>query len=331
MNPTSHLLRREMAAAHSRAPGAPPIAPLATGNHGVECSGHPPSARETFRTVNEVSVTVAHRPGELDEVPRPGEPGVIPVRAARGDGLPAPLDVFSICGLRAHCGSHAGLGSPAPVLLEIDVALHVDARVTSPNGPGRRVDDGSLAAEIAFLVESCDFPHLESVVDAIARYVVVTADGAHRARAEAVMVRAARPGIRGLRTTASLEIRRVASDYPVRSTPRPFGSVDTIYEDGNVGVHRLWIKPGGSLVTGEAPSSHRRELVLGDGLLVEGQPVAPGTALDWPRRSQHRYDNPRPTEQPLITVEHPPAIPIGGAARAAIRAGLPQPESRLPS
>jgi dihydroneopterin aldolase len=51
------------------------------------------------------------------------------------------------------------------------------------------------------------------------------------------------------------------------------------------------------------------ELVLGNGLLLQGRPVARGQAFHWAQGFPHRYDNPTHTEQTVLCVDRPRFIP----------------------
>jgi hypothetical protein len=50
-------------------------------------------------------------------------------------------------------------------------------------------------------------------------------------------------------------------------------------------------------------------LVVGDGLLVQGEPVASGLSHHWPQNYPHRYDNPSSLSQVVLCIDHPPFLP----------------------
>jgi len=47
------------------------------------------------------------------------------------------------------------------------------------------------------------------------------------------------------------------------------------------------------------------ELMLGDGLLCQGHPVAAGSVFRWPHDTPHRYDNPTRRWQSILCVDSP--------------------------
>ena len=51
------------------------------------------------------------------------------------------------------------------------------------------------------------------------------------------------------------------------------------------------------------------EMVLGEGLLCQGQPCPPGTVHRWPRGAAHTYTNPSDRHQTILCVDLPRFIP----------------------
>ena len=103
----------------------------------------------------------------------------------------------------------------------------------------------------------------------------------------------------------SLQLHRAAEEMHYTREDKPFGQVDIVHEGAGYGLYRLRVKPGGFIPTHVHRVMEESELVLGTGLLLQGQPVARGTAFHWPRGFAHRYDNPTDTEQTVLCVDRP--------------------------
>jgi dihydroneopterin aldolase len=223
-----------------------------------------------------------------------------------------PLDVITLRGLRVHCivGVYpTERGTPQP--LDLEAALYLDTRQAAREGHlHATVDYARIAGELRFLLESCDFRLLETAAEALCRYLLAppTPD-VGRAPLQAVTLRLAKPEALGGTGLASLQVHRVADEYRFEAEDKPFGRVDILFQDAHVGIYRLRIGPGRSIVTHEHQRMDEAELVLGSGLLLQRQPVRAGTGFRWPRRVPHRYDNPQAVEQTVLCVDRPAFIP----------------------
>ncbi len=247
-----------------------------------------------------------------------------PVLDAKG----RPLDVIELRGITVDC--IVGIYRPErvrPQPLRLDVALYLDARDAALGGRlAHTVHYGRLEGELRFLLEACRFELLESAAEALCRYVLAppTAD-APRAQVRAATVRVSKPEALGVRAIPSIQLHRTAEEMVYAHEDKPFGRVDIVHEGAGYGIYRLRVKPGGTIPTHVHQRMEESELVLGAGLLLQGQPVARGTAFRWPRGFAHRYDNPTATEQTVLCVDRPSFIPSdevetpppeGGLARA---------------
>jgi FolB domain-containing protein len=254
-----------------------------------------------------------------------------PPRDERG----RPLDVIELRHLRVRCvvGVYpAERGTPQP--LDMDVALYLDTRKAAVAGSLRdTVDYARLAGELRFLLESADFRLLETAAEALCRYVLAPPTGdTARAQVRAVTLRLSKPEALGTAGLASLRVHRAADEYQLEREDKPFGRVDIVFQDEHVGIYRLRIAPGRSILTHEHRLMEESELVLGGGLLLQGQPVQAGTGLRWPKHFPHRYDNPQEVEQTVLCVDRPAFIPsdevevsepVGGLAPVKGRAYYP--------
>jgi dihydroneopterin aldolase len=225
-----------------------------------------------------------------------------------------PLDVIELSRLTVQCivGVYpAERGTPQP--LELGVSLYLDTRKAATAGSLRdTVDYARLAGELRFLLETSDFRMLETAAEALCRYILAppTEDQA-RAQVHAVTLRLAKPGALGSAGLASLQVHRAADEYPFEPREKPFGHVDTVFQDEHVRIYRLRIAPGSTLSTQEHQVMSEAALVLGHGLLLQGRPVLAGMGFRWPRRVPQRYENPREFEQTVLCVERPALSPGG--------------------
>jgi dihydroneopterin aldolase len=220
-------------------------------------------------------------------------------------------DTLRIDGLRVDCivGVYPH-ERDRPQPLVVDLALSLDTRpAVRGGGLKKSIDYARLSAEIRFLLEGCRFLLLETAAEAIARYVLApaTPDRPH-AYVDACSVRLTKPEALG-GARASLEVHRRASDMRYTHEEKPFGTVDILAETSECGIYRLRIAPGRTIPTHVHRTMEETELVLGSGLLLQGAPVAPGTAFAWPREFPHRYDNKTAIEQSILCIDRPRFIP----------------------
>ncbi len=220
-----------------------------------------------------------------------------------------PLDVIELRGLAVDCivgVFHRERFTVQP--LRLDVALFLDTRGAATGGRlAHTVDYGRLAGELRFLLEACRFELLEAAAEAVSRYVLAppTVD-APRAQVRAATVRVTKPQALGGLAVPSLQVHRTAEEWTYPSEEKPFGRVDTLHEGTGYGVYRLRVRPGGVITPEDRqPGMEESDLVLGPGLLLQGQPVERGMAFQWPRGFPHRYENPSATEQTVLRVRRP--------------------------
>lgn len=216
-----------------------------------------------------------------------------------------PLDVIELRGLTVDCivGVYRRERVAAQPL-RLDVALFLDTRAAAVDGRlAHTLHYGRLMGELRFLLEACRFELLESAAEAVCRYVLSppTAD-APRARVRAATVRVTKPLALGGQAVPSLQVHRDAGEMDYAVQEHPAAHVEVIHEGAGYGLYRLRVKPGGS---GLWRRGEGDELVLGTGLLLQGQPVARGTAFPWPAGPARRYDNPTDVEQTVLCVDRP--------------------------
>lgn len=222
-----------------------------------------------------------------------------------------PLDVIELSGLVVDCivGVYPR-ERDRPQPLAVDLALYLDTRPAAHGGGLKAtVDYARLSGELRFLLESARFLLLETAADALARYVLAppTGDAPH-AQVEAVSLTLRKPeALSGVQPSLTVFRRRDEVDLEVEH--KPFGEVDVVHVSQGCGIYRLRVAPGRSIPTHVHRVMDERELVLGDGLLLQAKPVAAGTGISWPKELPHRYDNPTSVEQTILCVDRPPFLP----------------------
>lgn len=231
---------------------------------------------------------------------------------ARGARERARRDVIRIRDLRVDCivGVYPHeRDTPQPLTLEVEMELD-----TAPAGESQRlrrsVDYAAVASQLAFLLQSCRFHLLETAAHALTRYLLAPpALGEERARVQAVRLRLEKPLALAGNGVPSLEVYRDSNHVRLGHEEKPFGTVDIVAETREVGIYRLNVAPGRSIPLHVHRVMQESEMVLGDGLLLSGAPVAAGTVHRWPHDAAHRYDNPTPRWQSILCVDTPPFLP----------------------
>ena len=237
----------------------------------------------------------------LREAAAPGE---------RGGTRRRTPDVIEIRGLKVECivGVYPQeRDSPQP--LEIDVRLELEP-VLEVHRLRQTVDYAAIASQIAFVLQHCRFFLLETAATALARLLLAPpALGEERARIQAATVRLVKPLALGGVGIPSLEIHREAADVTLGREDKPFGTVDIVHETREVGIYRLNVAPGRSIPLHVHRVMEEAEMVLGDNLLLNGDPVAAGTVHRWPHDLAHRYDNPSERWASILCIDSPPFVP----------------------
>lgn len=197
-----------------------------------------------------------------------------------------------------------------PQPLTVDVAMRLD---TEPAAAEERlvlsVDYALVAAQVAFLLRTCKFRLLETAAHALAKYLLAPPPAAEkRGRAESVTLRLTKHGALDGHAVPALEIERDRRWAELGREHKGFGTVDVVHETRDAGIYRLNLDPGGAIPLHVHHRMREAEMVLTEGLLVQGREVAPGTVHRWPRGAPHRYDNPTDRVQTVLCVDSPPFL-----------------------
>jgi len=222
-----------------------------------------------------------------------------------------PLDRLSLRGMRFDC--IVGLfdferNTPQPV--ELDVTLELDTRAAARQGRlASTVDYARLLGELRFILVAGRFRLLESAAEALAAWLLAPpSPDVPRPQVEGVEVRLSKLVALSGAAVPTLQIHRDYRDYSTPSEVKSFGQVEVIFETRECGVYRERIKPRTVLPTHVHQHLDESELVLGDGLWLQGAPVAAGLAHSWPRGFPHRYENVTDIEQSFLCIDRPAFI-----------------------
>lgn len=222
------------------------------------------------------------------------------------------LDKLSLRGMRFDC--IVGLfdferNTPQPV--ELDVTLHLDTREAARQGRlTSTVDYARLLGELRFILMAGRFRLLESAAEALGSWLLMPPSGdVPRPQVEAVDVRLSKLVALSGAAVPTLEIHRDRRDFSLNTEQKSFGFVDIVFETRECGVYRERVSPRTVLPTHIHHHLDESELVLGDGLILQGAPVAAGLAHTWPRGFPHRYENLTEVEQSFLCIDRPAFIP----------------------
>jgi mannose-6-phosphate isomerase-like protein (cupin superfamily) len=108
---------------------------------------------------------------------------------------------------------------------------------------------------------------------------------------------------RGDRVTAQVE----RPEFEIERTA--FGAAHIVHEDDTLGLYILEIAPHSTIPAHSHQVMRESELILDDGLLQQGEPVAPGTAFAWPLGHIHAYRNPTGRPLRILCVDSPRFMP----------------------
>jgi dihydroneopterin aldolase len=189
----------------------------------------------------------------------------------------------------------------------VSLELHVDTSAAAHSDSlESTVDYEFVAAQAQFLLHLGQFFLLETACHALCRTLLLApVAGEHRPRIEHVKVRIRKPeGLRG-RAVPSLQIERSTSDVEYGVQARPLGNAQVVLETPNLGVYRTIIRPGETLPLHLHPNLDEAEMLLTEGLDIQGEPGKRGSIRLWPKGTAHTYQNSTNRCQSLLSLCRP--------------------------
>jgi FolB domain-containing protein len=194
-----------------------------------------------------------------------------------------------------------------PQKLRVDLAMHFSTEhAARKEAVSATVDYSTIAAQLAFLLRSCEFGLLETAAHALARYLLAPpALGERRAQIEAISLKLTKPYALGGAAVPSLCIERDRNWVSISHEEKPFGVVDIIHETRRASIYRLNVAPGAEIPLHVHKVMRESEMVLSEGLLCQNEPIAVGAVHHWPKAAAHSYANPTQKFQTILCVDSP--------------------------
>jgi dihydroneopterin aldolase len=191
--------------------------------------------------------------------------------------------------------------------LRLDVMLGLDTeKAALKEALSASVDYAALAAQLRFLLRSCEFRMLETAAHALAVFMLAPpALGERRAQIERVRIQLTKPLVLAGVAVPSLTIERERGFAKIEQEHKPFGVVDVIHETRDAGIYRLNIAPGRSIPLHAHHVMRESEMVLTEGLSCQGRAVLAGTVHRWPKGAAHCYHNPTERHQTILCIDSP--------------------------
>lgn len=218
------------------------------------------------------------------------------------------MDCIELNGLEVDCV--VGLyprERHVPQRLRLDLAMYFPTELAARKEQlSSTVDYAAIAAQLGFLLRSCEFRLLETAAHALARYLLAPpALGERRAQLERVRLRLTKPFALGATTVPSLTIERERHWVDIAREHKPFGIVEIIHETEEAGIYRLNIAPGAHIPLHVHRQMREAELILSEGLLCQRTRVPMGAVHRWPKGAAHCYENPSDRYQSILCVDSP--------------------------
>lgn len=168
------------------------------------------------------------------------------------------------------------------------------------------VDYEFVAAQTQFLLHLGQFFLLETACHALCRTLLlppVTSEC--RPQIEFVRVRIEKPeGLKG-RAVPSLEMERSCADVSCEEQPRAHGNAEVVLETPHLGIYRTVIHPGETVPLHKHPNLDEAEMLLTDGLEIQGEPGKRGSIRLWRKGSAHTHGNSTAKTQSLLSLCRP--------------------------
>jgi dihydroneopterin aldolase len=213
-----------------------------------------------------------------------------------------------------------------PQRLILDVELELDTEEAARTELiGRTINYDLTSAQLVFLLQSCRFRLIETAALALCRYLLAPpAPGVRRAQVTRVRLKMTKPEALGGAAVPSLEVERDAEwAGEFAQEKKPFGLVDIIHETSEAGIYRLNLEPGGVIPMHVHRRMRESEMVLGEGILCQGEEAPPGTVRRWPHGAPHTYRNTSESFQSILCVDCPPFDPTDEVEVDAEAADVP--------
>ena len=191
--------------------------------------------------------------------------------------------------------------------------LRIDADIYLERRPGAfgdalatTIDYEVLAGEIRFILCEGQFRLLETAAEALCSAILGPPAPDHaRMPPAAVTLTLRKPSALAGVATPSVTIHRTRAELEFTEEKNYFGRALILRENRDCGVYRLCIPAGGAIPPHMHGTLGEAELVMSDGLTLQGEPVSAGLAHAWPNGFVHTYSNPTDQERSVLCVNRP--------------------------
>jgi FolB domain-containing protein len=217
----------------------------------------------------------------------------------------ATSDAIRIQSLEVDCivGIYPGeIDTPQPLVVDLEMRLET-IRAAVRDQLRYSVNYSAVAAQVAFLLRNSRFRLLETAAHALCRYLLLPpALGEARPQVERVRVCLSKPGGLPSRAVPSLEIERDSAWLDMERKEKSFGFIDIVYEGRDMGIYRIDLAPGASLILPPSVNGRAAEMTLSNALLCQGHKVRAASARQR-QTSAVTYSNPTDRHQTLLSVD----------------------------
>lgn len=175
-------------------------------------------------------------------------------------------------------------------------SMHVDlfknAQTTLPEDYVQKIRH-----EIQFLWQHCPFASELEFADSVLNYIFSESRVPHLQT---------HPFSKALVQTPNrtYTVNRFRFNIEVEKTK--FGNVDSIFTTSEFGIYRLRIASGFRIPQHLHHIMEEKEIILTDGLSLDGKDVPAGTVKIWPLKTPHSYENNTSEEQSILCIDKPP-------------------------
>ncbi len=194
-----------------------------------------------------------------------------------------------------------------PQRLRVQLELHVETDAAARSEQlEETVDYEFVAAQIQFVLHLGQFHLLEAACHAICRTLLLPPiEGERRAAIQGVSIRIEKPDALGGRAVPCLQLSRIVDDVSFRMVQCPFGPLHVVHETPNVGIVRLSLAPGGRVPLHMHRVIQEAEMLLTDGIQVQGVAGPRGSTRLWPKYFPHGYFNSTSRTQGILRLCRP--------------------------
>jgi FolB domain-containing protein len=215
-------------------------------------------------------------------------------------------DAIRIQSLEVDCivGIYPGeTDTPQPLVVDLEMRLET-TKAAVRDQLRYSVNYSAVAAQVAFLLRNCRFRLLETAAHALCHYLLLPpALGESRPQVDHVRVCLSKPGGLPSRAVPSLEIERDTAWLELDRRKKTFGFIDVVYEGRDVGIYRVDVAPGASLVLLPSVNGRAAEMALTGGLACQDRKVRAGTARQRQPVATVTYANPTERHQTILCVD----------------------------